>query len=422
MNNKLKIVSLLAISSMMGFQVLAATNDLIISENMNVSDVTLGSGTTNIVVFANSSAESFDIVDGIFTVTNPGSSFSVGSSNASVKTIVISKNGSVQDCIINSTPGTSSITLPVTSGTYTVQPSETTTCSNACSNLAHTATYNAYPTCGAATCSSGYTISGSGSGATCVAQSSGNGGGSYTPPKTTDPLNAHTTIGIKDSDGDGLSDALEIALGLNPNNADTDSDGYNDKLEFTLGYNPNGTGKMPSDNDNDGLSNDLEIALGLNPDKADTDEDGYSDKEELLSGHNPKGTGKSNIDNAFTNKQKGKIFIETEGNGEAWYVNPSNGDKYFLGRPNDAFNLMRKFSLGVKHSFIVANKGKIYSAKYRGKILLDVEDSGKAYYIDANDGKAYSLGNPTNAFEVIRKRGIGIKNIDLDKISTGILQ
>lgn len=42
----------------------------------------------------------------------------------------------------------------------------------------------------------------------------------------------------KDSDGDGLSDILELEIGTNPNNQDTDNDGYGDWQEVTAGYDP----------------------------------------------------------------------------------------------------------------------------------------------------------------------------------------
>jgi len=47
------------------------------------------------------------------------------------------------------------------------------------------------------------------------------------------------SIGMKDSDNDGLSDALEIRYGTNPFNANTDGDGYSDGEEILdLGTNP----------------------------------------------------------------------------------------------------------------------------------------------------------------------------------------
>jgi hypothetical protein len=42
----------------------------------------------------------------------------------------------------------------------------------------------------------------------------------------------------EDTDGDGLSDAAEVALGTNPNNVDTDGDGHNDKAEVDAGKDP----------------------------------------------------------------------------------------------------------------------------------------------------------------------------------------
>jgi len=66
-----------------------------------------------------------------------------------------------------------------------------TTEAGSCSTLTGAATYNAYPTCGAATCSSGYTLSGSGAGATCTANQTSGGGNSS---DTTPPTNTSVTI------------------------------------------------------------------------------------------------------------------------------------------------------------------------------------------------------------------------------------
>lgn len=52
---------------------------------------------------------------------------------------------------------------------------------------------------------------------------------------TPDPLTPALPWGAVDTDGDGLSDLTEIALGLNPNLADTDGDGHPDwRDEFPL--------------------------------------------------------------------------------------------------------------------------------------------------------------------------------------------
>lgn len=119
---------------------------------------------------------------------------------------------------------------------------------------------------------------------------------------------------------------------------------------------------------------------------------------------------------SLTAKMSGKILLQIEKNGEAWYVYPTDQRRYFLGRPEDAFNLMRKLGLGVNHAYITQYKNKTYPTKVIGKILIDVEDSGKAYYINPTDKKAYYLGRPKDAFQVMREKGLGIKNADLDKI------
>ena len=79
----------------------------------------------------------------------------------------------------------------------------------------------------------------------------------------------------------------------------------------------------------------------------DTDSDGFTDAEEILNNYNPYGNGKMPIDAMFTKKHLGKIFLQVESRGEAWYVNPVSGRRYFLGRPTDAFVLMRGFGLGI---------------------------------------------------------------------------
>jgi len=104
------------------------------------------------------------------------------------------------------------------------------------------------------------------------------------------------------------------------------------------------------DSDQDGLSDYLEDTLGLNKNSSDTDNDGHKDGVELENGYNPWDSGKQPIDNNFAKAQAGKIFLQVEKNGEAWYVSPSDNKRYFLGRPNDAFQVMRSLGLGISNS------------------------------------------------------------------------
>jgi len=104
------------------------------------------------------------------------------------------------------------------------------------------------------------------------------------------------------------------------------------------------------DSDADGLYDNLEDAIGTDQNKADSDGDGYDDKTELINGYNPLGSGKQIIDKKFTQIHSGKIFLQVEKNGEAWYLEPVTQKRYFLGRPDDAFQIMRTFGLGITNA------------------------------------------------------------------------
>lgn len=107
----------------------------------------------------------------------------------------------------------------------------------------------------------------------------------------------------------------------------------------------------------------------------------------------------------------GYIFLQVESKGEAYYYHPVDGKGYYLGRPADAFKIMRELSLGATHHFI--HNTTYWPEHVVGRILLDVEDMGKAYYIYPKDRKKYYLGRPDDAFKIMRELGLGISNNDL---------
>ena len=136
------------------------------------------------------------------------------------------------------------------------------------------------------------------------------------------------------------------------------TDAFDIMQKLSMGITDTDLNKIPiglitysdNDNDNDGLSNRLEIALGTNTEKSDTDNDGYNDKLEIENNYNPLGDGLMLIDKNFTDQQAGKILLQTEKSGEAWYVNPLDLKRYYLGRPTDAFEIMRELSLGITNN------------------------------------------------------------------------
>lgn len=119
-------------------------------------------------------------------------------------------------------------------------------------------------------------------------------------------------------------------------------------------------------------------------------------------------------------RYKGYIFLDVQSHGEAYYYYPVNLRRYYLGRAADAFDIMRKLGLGATHSFI---SNTTYFPDYVvGRILLDVQSHGEAYYIYPKDKKKYYLGRPEDAYNIMRTLGLGITSENLGKISTASIQ
>lgn len=60
--------------------------------------------------------------------------------------------------------------------------------------------------------------------------------------------------------------------------------------------------------------------------------------------------------------------------------------------------------------------------KLKGRILLQVQSHGEAWYINPVDGKRYYLKDGEEAYRIMSKLGLGITNSDLEKISIGTIE
>ena len=121
----------------------------------------------------------------------------------------------------------------------------------------------------------------------------------------------------------------------------------------------------------------------------------------------------------LSNRLKGKILLQVEDNGEAWYINPDNESRYFMGRPADAFALMRELGLGISNNDFNSFSG-FAPTRLSGKILLQVEENGEAWYVDPTDLKMHFLGRPADAFSLMRELGLGISNNDITGINIAL--
>ncbi len=126
---------------------------------------------------------------------------------------------------------------------------------------------------------------------------------------------------------------------------------------------------------------------------------------------------------ALATRLSGRILLQVESHGEAWYVNPVNDERYFLGSPDDAWNLMRSLALGISDSDLnqiplagSAPWSTPMAHRLAGRILLQVEGHGEAWYVDPVEEQRVYLGRPSDAFALMRTFGLGITNMDLAKV------
>lgn len=133
---------------------------------------------------------------------------------------------------------------------------------------------------------------------------------------------------------------------------------------------------------------------------------------------------------SISERLAGRILLQVEDNGEGWYVHPVDLRRRYLGRPGDAFAIMRELGLGISNrdltalfgalpesSDVYVSEDRAMALRLAGRILLRVESKGEAYYINPQNLRGYYLGRPADAFRIMREQGLGITTSDLARIT-----
>lgn len=119
----------------------------------------------------------------------------------------------------------------------------------------------------------------------------------------------------------------------------------------------------------------------------------------------------------------GRILLDVEQNGEAWYVHPESLRRYYLGKPEDAYQIMRKLGLGISEKdFARFESDPQMRQRLSGYIVLQVEKRGEAWYVDPVTKEKTYLANGEDAFRLMKSKGLGINTKDLSAIQTARLQ
>lgn len=122
--------------------------------------------------------------------------------------------------------------------------------------------------------------------------------------------------------------------------------------------------------------------------------------------------------NELSDRLQGHILLQVESHGEAWYVKPGERKRYYLRDGAAAYSIMRYHSLGISNADLEKLLAGDISLRERlnGKILLQVEAHGEAYYVCPRDMTVTYVKDGDVAYQVMRSCGLGITNADLKQI------
>ncbi|MDD2785917.1 MAG: S1C family serine protease [Patescibacteria group bacterium] len=138
-------------------------------------------------------------------------------------------------------------------------------------------------------------------------------------------------------------------------------------------------------------------------------------------------------DSSLISKLLGYILLQVESHGEAWYVNPLTNSRSYMKDGDVAYQMMRSFGQGIADSDLskissASTTNEIKSApsicasnslanRMKGKILLQVQQHGEAWYVYPKNCRMIYMKDGAAAYEIMRYLGQGIANADLAKIT-----
>lgn len=126
----------------------------------------------------------------------------------------------------------------------------------------------------------------------------------------------------------------------------------------------------------------------------------------------------TSINSSLVTRLTGRILLQTESHGEAWYVDPVSKKRLYMKDGETAYQMLRSFGLGigeVDYAKIEAGNN-VLKERLKGRILLRVQSKGEAYYINPTNLTVHYLRDGAAAYSVMRELSLGIADRDLNRI------
>ncbi|GEM_PF-2975263 len=127
------------------------------------------------------------------------------------------------------------------------------------------------------------------------------------------------------------------------------------------------------------------------------------------------------VDTTLVKRLSGRMLLQVEEHGEAWYLDPVSKKRYYMKDGEIAYQMLRSFGMGITSVDLEKlQKGdKFLVDRLKGRIVLQVQAHGEAYYIHPVTGLSYYMKDGIEAYRLMRELSLGITNLDLPKIPIG---
>lgn len=120
----------------------------------------------------------------------------------------------------------------------------------------------------------------------------------------------------------------------------------------------------------------------------------------------------------LSSQSSGKILLDTNILGGLWYVYPGDFHRYYVGNPDDAFKVIRNLALGISNSDF-AKLSSSTPDKFKGMFLIKVEDVGRVYYVNPSDKSFVYVQNPKSASYLLKNISVFMSPDSLKAIPVG---
>ncbi len=121
----------------------------------------------------------------------------------------------------------------------------------------------------------------------------------------------------------------------------------------------------------------------------------------------------------LADRLRGYVLLQVQQHGEAWYVSPTDGSRTYMKDGAAAFSVMRSHGLGITDADLSSLQAGNAALKSRllGRIVLQVQQHGEAWYVCPRDGVVTYMKDGAAAFAIMRACGLGITDADLGTIA-----